>query len=93
MTIAAFVANVVFVLLEVRTRNAHRALMERGSRLEDKYHLSIEDGVYSSQATRGSFPAGHGIVLIAAYVVALLLWLTLAALSAGRYFPLKCFTG
>jgi hypothetical protein len=84
MTLAALVGNFVFVLLEFRTRDAHRALMSRGSTLEDKQHLSIENGVYSGQATRGSLPLGHGTILIATYV---------AASSVGRYFPFKGFTG
>ncbi len=69
------VAGLLFGLLEVRTRDAHRRLMARGATLEDAAHLAILDGgVFTSERDRGPLP-GHGMVLVCTYFAVGVLWL------------------
>lgn len=70
--------SLLFGLLEVRTRDAHRRLMNRGAILEDAEHLAIpDDGVFTRERNRGPLP-GHGMILICTYFSVAILWLLIS---------------
>jgi hypothetical protein len=76
--VIGILANFAFGLLELRTRDAHRRLMERGAILEDGTHLAIPDrGIFTQERDRGPLP-GHGKILIWMYFITAVLWLLLS---------------
>jgi hypothetical protein len=79
--VIASLANVLFGLLEVRTRDAHRRLMQRGTTLEDETHLAIPGGGIFTQERHRGVPLGHGKILISMYFVTGVLWLLISLVS------------
>ena len=82
LAVVGVVGNLLLALLELRTINAHRTLINRGSELE-KDALSITGGICTRQKDRPGWPWGHGKILICSYILVLVGWLLVIAYCIG----------